>query len=117
MVVGIIRRVDLRVGHRPKHVDDGFRQRAERRKDSGSCLGVVVRYRADEQVPRCVELVIKSDDPDHPTKCLEALAYTIWECCDDCKDGRGGKGQGCACCKCCPPDFCEEDDCEDDDDD
>jgi hypothetical protein len=83
----------------------------------GSCLGVVVRYRADEQVPRCVELVIKSDDPDHPTKCLEALAYTIWECCDDCKDGRGGKGQGCACCKCCPPDFCEEDDCKDEDDD
>lgn len=82
----------------------------------GSCLGVVVRYRADEQIPRCVELVIKSDDPDQPEKCLEALAYTIWECCDECKEGRSGKGQGCACCKCCPPDFCEEDDCKDDDD-
>jgi len=84
----------------------------------GSCLGVVVRYRADEQVPRCVELVIKSDNPDQPVMEIEALAYTVWDCCDDCKDGGCGKGHGCSCSKCCPPDFCEEgDDCKNHDND
>lgn len=29
----------------------------------GSCLGVTIRYKADEKCPRCMELIITSDDP------------------------------------------------------
>ena len=59
----------------------------------GSCLGVVIRYKAIERCPVCCELVIKSDDPVTPIKCLDVMAYTVWEpcgckqCCEDCKKG------------------------------
>jgi hypothetical protein len=85
----------------------------------GSCLSVVVRYRADERVPRSAEIVITSDDPDQPTKTIEALAYTIWErrckeCCEDCKQGSCDKRHEECCCERCPPDYCcDEDDDED----
>ena len=80
----------------------------------GSCLNLVIRYKADERCPRCCEVVITTDDPKTPVKILELLAYTIWgggcgceSCCEDCKKG---------CCQerheekcCCPPDCCDED--------
>jgi hypothetical protein len=59
----------------------------------GSCLGVVVRYKATEKCPVCCELVITSDDPITPVKTLDVMAYTIWDkccckkCCDDCREG------------------------------
>ena len=84
----------------------------------GSCLSVVIRYKATEKCPRCCELVIESDDPITPIKTLEVLAYTIWsdcrckEDCEDCRKGcceqhhkQSGCQQGYPCC------------CDDDDDD
>ncbi|MEO9134523.1 MAG: choice-of-anchor D domain-containing protein, partial [Jatrophihabitantaceae bacterium] len=59
----------------------------------GSSLSVVVQYRADEKCARITELVIKSNDPITPRRCLELVAYTVWDhgrCGDDCGDcGRG----------------------------
>ena len=84
----------------------------------GSCLDVVIRYKATEKCPRSCELVIESDDPVTPVKTLEVLAYTIWddgcckEHCEDCKRGCCQKQhkechcqQGYECC------------CDDDEDD
>jgi len=59
----------------------------------GSCLSVLIRYKATEKCPRSCELVITSDDPDTPVKTLDVMAYTIWsdhgykKCCDDCRKG------------------------------
>jgi photosystem II stability/assembly factor-like uncharacterized protein len=74
----------------------------------GSCLGVVVRYRAAEKCPRCAELVITSDDPALPVKTMELLAYTVWNGgsakpdCEDCRRGccamHVGCSQGFPCC-------------------
>ena len=41
----------------------------------GSCLGVVIRYEASCD-PECCELVINSDDPHHPVKALDVVAFT-----------------------------------------
>jgi hypothetical protein len=87
----------------------------------GSCLPVVIQYHATERCARVCDLVIESDDPLTPVKCIEVEAYTIWDCCrhedcDDCRKG-GCEGrhhdhscrQGYPCC-------CEDDDDEDRDD-
>ena len=75
---------------------------------SGSCLGVVVRYKADERCPRACELVIESDDPHTPVKTVDLLAYTIW-C------GCGCESKQCGCtkkrCECSDKPCCEEDRC------
>jgi hypothetical protein len=79
----------------------------------GSCLDVVIQYRATERVARSCELVIISDDPDHPVRHLDVIAWTIWECCDECR---------CECRKECCKDRREEcckrrgKECEDEDD-
>ncbi len=44
----------------------------------GSCLGVVIQYRASCE-PECCELVITSDDPDQPVTVLDVVAYTRCE--------------------------------------
>jgi hypothetical protein len=62
----------------------------------GSCLPVVIQYRANEKCPRACELVIESDDAVTPVKFVEVLAYTIWDAC--CKEGCDG---------------CRKEDCED----
>ncbi|SOD42709.1 choice-of-anchor D domain-containing protein [Nitrosovibrio sp. Nv4] len=58
----------------------------------GSCLSVLIRYKATEKCPRSSELIITSDDPETPVKTLDVMAYTIWsDCgcrnCDDCRKG------------------------------
>ncbi len=59
----------------------------------GSCLGLVVRYKATEKSPIASELIITSDDPTMPVKTLDVMAYTIWnECgykhgCEHCSEG------------------------------
>jgi hypothetical protein len=59
----------------------------------GSNLALVVRYHATERYPRACELIIASDDPAEPVKCIELLAATIWsdggcnDCCDKCRTG------------------------------
>jgi photosystem II stability/assembly factor-like uncharacterized protein len=56
----------------------------------GSCLPVVLQYRATERCSRSCELVIQSDDPETPDKIIDVLAYTIWDSCrrEDCEDCR-----------------------------
>ena len=87
----------------------------------GSCLPVVIQYRANERCPRPCEVVIESDDPVTPVKFVEVLAYTIWDACG--KEGCDGcRKEGCEdsrknCCDkhpCCQQGYpC----CDDDDDD
>jgi len=90
----------------------------------GSCLSVLIRYKATEKCPRCCELVITSDDPITPVKTLEVTAYTSWsdcgckKCCDDCRKGccekrhwwQRVRGSDCGCKKCC--DDCRKGCCE-----
>jgi HYDIN/CFA65/VesB-like, Ig-like domain len=90
----------------------------------GSCLSVLIRYKATEKCPRCCELVITSDDPVTPVKTLEVTAYTSWsdcgckKCCDDCHKGccekrhwwQRVRGSDCGCKKCC--DDCHKGCCE-----
>lgn len=84
----------------------------------GSCLTVVVRYKATEKVPIASELVITSDDPSTPVKTLDAMAYTIWnECgcrqrCDKCRDC-GCNPPGDCCCEGQADDCCSDEDDED----
>src|SRR5580658_258715 len=86
---------------------------------AGSCLGVVIRYKASEKCARCCELVITSDDPITPVKTLELLAYTIWsecgckQCCDDCRKGCCSKSHNECCCGEQHDNCCDDDDEED----
>jgi hypothetical protein len=122
------RRVSVcNVGHCPLHVSRvHFRRRRRHFRlinnpfpatlHPGSCLDVVIQYRATERVPRPCELVIISDDPDHPVRHLDVIAWTIWECCEECHcEGRK------ECCKdrreeCCKRRGKRYDDDEEDDD-
>ena len=73
----------------------------------GSCLPVVLQYRATEKCSRACELVIESDDPSTPVKILDVLAYTVWDycckehgeaCCDSChNESRCQQGYPCCC--------------------
>ena len=82
---------------------------------AGSCLNVVIRYKATEKCPRCCELIIESDDPSTPVKTMELLAYTIWDpcgckdCCEDCRKGCCDKHHKDSCCRQGYP-CCDEDD-------
>jgi len=65
----------------------------------GSCLGVMIRYKATEKCLIACELIIESDDPATSVKTVDVMAYTVWdECCckRDC-DNCCGKG----CDRCC----------------
>jgi hypothetical protein len=74
----------------------------------GSCLNLVIRYKATEQCPRSQDLIITSDDPVTPVQELALTACTLWEpcsckkCCDDCRardcDRRHGECQRRCCC-------------------
>ncbi len=86
----------------------------------GSCLAVVILYKATEKYPRSCDLVITSDDPTTPVKVLEVLATTIWndccrKCCEDCRKGCCEK-RHCdpCCCKKCHDDRADD---RDDDED
>ena len=80
----------------------------------GSCLSVLIRYKATEKCPRCCELVITSDDPNTPEKILDVMAYTIWsdcgckKCCDDCRKGSCEKHHD-ECCSAQSLDACCDD--------
>jgi ASPM-SPD-2-Hydin domain-containing protein/HYDIN/CFA65/VesB family protein len=88
---------------------------------AGSCLDVVIRYKATEKCARSCELIIESDDPSTPVRTLEVLAYTIWEpcgckeCCEDCRKGCCDKHHTDHCCRQGYP--CCDDDDEDDEED
>jgi hypothetical protein len=86
----------------------------------GSCLSVVIQYRATERCPRSCELIIESDDPTTPVKTVDVLAYTVWDpcgckdCCDDCRKGCCEKNHKDRCCQqgypCCSDDDEDEED-------
>ena len=88
----------------------------------GSCLSVLIRYKATEKCPRCCELVITSDDPNTPEKVLDVMAYTIWDncgcktCCDDCRKGSCEKRHD-ECCRAQAIDACCDDEGQDHDHD
>jgi hypothetical protein len=80
----------------------------------GSCLPVVIQYRATEKCSRCCELVIESDDPSTPVKILDVLAYTIWDSCskehsEACREGGCDKCQNESRCRQGYPCCCEDD--------
>lgn len=89
----------------------------------GSCLSVLIRYKATERCPRACELVITSDDPATPIKTLDVMAYTIpntcgcKKCCEDCRKGCCDKTHD-ACCSAQAIDGCcddEGEECDDED--
>lgn len=92
---------------------------------SGSCLNLVIRYKATERCPRSQDLIILSDDPLTPIKEVELVAYTIWEqcdckkCCENCRKGDCDKRHRDRCCKPSRDNCCDDDDdeCEDEEDD
>ncbi|MGP8099312.1 MAG: choice-of-anchor D domain-containing protein [Candidatus Cybelea sp.] len=88
----------------------------------GSCMSLVIRYKATEKCPVSCELVIKSDDPNAPVKTLDVMAYTIWnecscaQCCNDCQKGCCTKRHDKCCCQgraddCCQDEEDDEKDC------
>ena len=80
----------------------------------GSCLGVVIRYKALEKCPVACELVITSDDPVTPVETLDVMAYTIWskcgcsKCCEDCRKGCCTKSHDDCCCQGSADDCCQD---------
>lgn len=77
----------------------------------GSCLDVVIRYKATEKCPRCCELVITSDDPITPINTLDVMAYTDWnecykQCCENCRKGCCDKQHHNKPCEECFDDCC-----------
>ena len=88
----------------------------------GSCLNLVIRYKATERCPRSQDLIITSDDPVTPVKEVELTAYTIWErcgckkCCDDCRAGDCDKRHGECQRTCCCDDAHDRDDDDDEGD-
>ncbi len=85
----------------------------------GSCLCLVIRYKATEKCPRSCELIIESDDPDAPVKTLDVMAYTIWsdcsckQCCKDCQKGCCEKHHTESCCEERHDNCCDDDDNDD----
>lgn len=82
----------------------------------GSCMGVVIRYKAAERCPVACELVITSDDPVTPVKTLDVMAYTIWNhgncthTCEDCRKGCCTKHHDECCCQGSADDCCQDED-------
>ena len=66
----------------------------------GSCLDVVIQYHATERAVRACELVIESDDPSEPVRCIDVVAWTIWDCCEEKHGCRCRKDKCEPCCEC-----------------
>jgi hypothetical protein len=83
----------------------------------GACLDVVIQYHAVAHEPRSSELVIESDDPTCPERCIEVVAWTIWECCEEgrCKCREERREPCCKCDKRCRRRHDEDDEDEHDD--
>jgi hypothetical protein len=89
----------------------------------GSCLDVVIQYHATAHSVWPCHLVIESDDPDDPERCVDVVAWTVWDCCEDCDcECHKAKKEPCCECekrraKCCDDDDDDDDDHDEDDDD
>jgi hypothetical protein len=71
---------------------------------SGTCMPIVLQYCATDKCPRPCELIIESDDPVTPVKCLEVLAYTMSGC-----DCGGNEHHHKDCCQQGYPNCCDDD--------
>jgi hypothetical protein len=69
----------------------------------GACLDVVVQYHAVQRAGKPCELVIESDDPREPVRCVDVIAWTIWDCCDvqECDCHKQKREPCCECHKRC----------------
>ncbi|HEX7359966.1 MAG TPA: choice-of-anchor D domain-containing protein [Bryobacteraceae bacterium] len=68
----------------------------------GSCLDVVIRYRATECEPHPCELVIESDDPAKPKIEVEVIGWTrccCKQCCAECREHRPCEERHKDCCE------------------
>jgi hypothetical protein len=77
----------------------------------GSCLNVVIRYKATQKEPRPCELAIASDDPVTPVREVEAIAWTLCcckKCCEECCEGRCCGARHKECCEDHRRECCEE---------
>ena len=77
----------------------------------GSCLDVVIRYKATQKEPRPCELVIVSDDPEKPVREVQAIAWTrccCKKCCDECREGRCCEEHHKECCEDHHRECCQE---------
>ena len=68
----------------------------------GSCLNVVIRYKATQKEPRPCEFVIASDDPVTPVREVEAIAWTVCCCQERCEERHE------ECCEHCHRECCCE---------
>ena len=110
---------EVRLSRKSKHwrlVNNPFPARLH----PGSCLDLLLRYKATEKCPKCIELVIESDDPDTPIRKLDLMAYTVWshsapspsvcDCDQDCTCCKGGETCGVQSLDpCCFDEECEGD--------
>jgi Abnormal spindle-like microcephaly-assoc'd, ASPM-SPD-2-Hydin len=85
----------------------------------GSCLDVVIRYKATQREPHPCEVVIHSNDPSKPIVEVHAIAWTrccCKECCEECHEEHECGERHRECCEdhrreCCDDrddDRCEE---------
>ncbi len=77
----------------------------------GSCLDVVIRYKATQKEPRPCELVITSDDPVTPVREVDVIAWTrccCKKCCDACRERRGCHEHHKECCEDHYQECCDE---------
>jgi photosystem II stability/assembly factor-like uncharacterized protein len=67
----------------------------------GSCLNVVIRYKATQRDPHPCNLLIISDDPMKPVTEIEVVAWTLCccrKCCEECSKGCGCTEHHKECC-------------------
>ena len=67
----------------------------------GSFLNVVIRYTARQSEPWPCGLVIRSNDPEHPVREVDVIAWTrccCRECCEDCREHRHCEEHHEPCC-------------------
>jgi hypothetical protein len=77
----------------------------------GSCLNVVIRYKANQVEPRPCDLLIDSDDPETPVRRVEVLAWTrccCRKCCEACREHRHCEQRHKDCCEEHFHDCCDE---------
>lgn len=77
----------------------------------GDRMDVVIQYHATERVARNSVLEIESDDPTDPVRCVEVVAWTNWDCCEEHHCCKCRKEEREPCCECHKR--CDDDDDED----
>ena len=77
----------------------------------GSCLQLVIRYKATQREPHPCELVIASDDPGKPVREVEVVAWTrccCKDCCEECRHGHHCEEHHKECCEDHRQECCDE---------